>query len=361
MRANLRCAAALVSIACCLMSSAWCEEKAQAGAPASEIGASVQFGPDVQQRFALSDFRGKLVLVVYFQSWCGICNGWSPGLFKQIEQAAGDKPEVVLLAVKTDGGGWNGATGYLKTRITDPSRWLIATDREATWYQVAVGTDELYGYMVIGPDGKVVSSGKAGMFYDSGPDKGKFCLAADLDEYIKKTQPATILPKGKTYHESLKPAVRAAEMRQFAIAWQLCAKTSPKEAMTSAVELKKDLTDWAAERVKTLGLVLADEKAAGETKFDAYVELRQIADGLPGTDPGKKARTAAAAAAKDKAIVREIQAQNDYLVLMAKAADSRQKLVKNAEFAAALKALARKYPDTRYGKMADADAARIAG
>ena len=361
MCAKLASAAAAAWMACCLVSGAWCQEKSEAGMTASEIGPSVQFGQNVQQRFTLSDFRGKLVVVVYFQSWCPICNGWSPRLFNQIEQAAGDRREVVLLAVKTDGGDWNAAASYLKSRITDPSRWLIASDREATWYQVAMGTDELYGYLVIGPDGKVVSRGKAGMFYTSGAAKDRFILAADLDKYIQKTQPATILPKDKAYHESLKPAVRAAELRQFAIAWQLCGKASGKEAATSAAELKKDLTDWAAGRVKSLRLVPADTEAAGETRFDAYVELRQIADGLPATDPGKGARKAAAEAAKDKTVAREIQAQADYLALMAKAAASPKKLVKDPDFAAALKALARKYPDTRCGKMAADDAARIEG
>jgi hypothetical protein len=359
MRGKWISAAVVVLIACGFASSAPGEEPVKVGAPVSEIGPSVQFDSNGQQRFALSDFRGKLVVVVYFQSWCGICNGWSPRLFSQIEQAAGDRRDVVLLAVKTDGGGWMGAISYLKTRIADPSRWLIASDREATWYQVSMGTDELYNYMVIGPDGKVVSRGEAGMFYTAGPDKDKFVLPKNLNAFIQQAHPETILPKDKTYHESLKPAVRAAELRQFAIAWQLCAKPS-KDAATSAAELKKDLTDWAAERVKALTAVLEDTEAQGEAKLDAYVELRRIADGLSATEPGKTARKAAAAAAKDKAVAKEIQAETEYLALMSKAALAK-KLVKNAEFASVLKALAKKHPDTRCGRMAEADATRIGG
>jgi hypothetical protein len=305
--------------------------------------------------------RGKLVVVLYFQSWCGICNGWSPRLFKELEEAASDKREVVLMAVKTDGGGWDGAASYLKTRITDPSKWLIASDREATWYQVAAGTDGLYNHMVIGPDGNVVSSGHAGMFWTDGARKDKFCLPLDLDKYIKQYQPVTILPKDKTYHETLKQAVRAAELRQFAAAWQLSGKASGKEAATAAAELKKDLTESIAQRVETLASVLADEHASGEAKFGACVELRQIGEGLSATEPGKKARKAAADAARDEAVVRESKAKADYLALMAKAAGSREKLVKNAGFAAALKALAAKHADTRYGRMAAADAVRIEG
>ena len=356
MRGKLISMAAALSMAGVLASGAFAQE----GAMASEIAPSVTFGPSAQPRFSLADFRGKLVVVVFFQSWCPICNRWSPRLISQIEQAAGDKREVVLLAVKTDGGGWKGAASYLEKKVADPSRWLIASDPEAAWYQVAAGTDELWGYLIIGPDGKVVSSGKAGMFYTSGADKDRFSLAVDLDQYIAKTRPTTILPKDKTYHPSLKNAVLAAELRQFAIAWPLCGKASGKEASASAAELKKDLSDWASERVKALVAVTADEQATGEAKFDAAVELKQIADGLGATDAGKEARKAASAAAKDKAVVREMQAQADYLALMSKAVAAK-KLVKNPEFAAALNVLAQKHPDTRYGRMAADAAARIAG
>ena len=239
--------------------------------------------------------------------------------------------------------------------------WLIASDHKATWYQVALGTDGLYNYMIIGPDGNVVSSGKAGNFYTSGPDKDTFRLAADLDNYVGRAGAATILPKDKTYHERLKSARRAAELRQFAVAWRLCGKGSGKEAAASAAELRNDLTDWANRRVGALSAVLADEQATSETKLDAYLELKQIADGLPATAPGKNARKAVAQAARDKAVAAEIRARREYMTLMAKAAGSSEKLVKNPGFSAALKTLARKHSDTRYGRMAAADAVRIDG
>ncbi|HUT58552.1 MAG TPA: redoxin domain-containing protein [Phycisphaerae bacterium] len=350
--------AAALAVVCGAAGTSIGQQTTDTKKPASEIGPSVQFGPGAGSRLSLTDMKGKVAVVLFFQSWCGICNGWSPELFRQLDQAAADKPEVVLLAVKTDGGGYNGAAKYLKTRISDPARWLIASDQKATWYKVAMGTDTLYSFMVIGPDGTVIDSGKAGMFY-SGGDQKKFVLPSKLGRYVQQASPTTILPKDKTYHETLKQAARAAELRQFAAALQLCNRASGKEAKASAAELKKDLTDWAGKQVEALGAVLKDAEADGTKRFEAYLELDRIARGLPRSEPGRQARKAVNEAARDKAIGKQTQAQRAYMTLMSKASQPRR-LLGNAEFVAALKALAEKFPDTKFGKMAAADAARVA-
>jgi hypothetical protein len=86
----------------------------------------------------LEGMRGKSVLVLFFQSWCGICNGWSPGLFEQLGKAYGSDPQVVLIALKTDGGSLSDAREYMKSR-TDPDLWLVGVDESAAYYRQASG------------------------------------------------------------------------------------------------------------------------------------------------------------------------------------------------------------------------------
>lgn len=52
---------------------------------------------------SLDALEGKSVLVLFYQSWCPICNKWSGELFSQLTKQYGDDPKVVLVAIKTDG------------------------------------------------------------------------------------------------------------------------------------------------------------------------------------------------------------------------------------------------------------------
>lgn len=95
---------------------------------------------------ALERLRGKSVLIVFFQDWCGICNRWSGDMFRQVGEAYADDPTVALIAIKTDGGSLRDAQDYLKTR-TDLRHWMVAVDENATYYRQATGQNKLYKYL----------------------------------------------------------------------------------------------------------------------------------------------------------------------------------------------------------------------
>jgi hypothetical protein len=338
--------------------------------PTPEIGPAVKFDLGGQARLNLADLRGKVAVVLFYRAkpykdsadrviieLTQRCIDF----YQKLEEAVAGKREVVLLAVRIDEATAVENANYLKARLTDPSRWVIGVDPNAAWMHVLFGGDQNINdhFVLIGPDGSMSDSGGIGGTRTTMADPTPhYELVLELPDVISKGKPTTILPADKKYPEPLKPAVMAAELRQFALALQLCAKAAGKDAAQPATELKQDLTDWATGRVKELGSTLSDAQAASDARFDAYLEMKQIADGLPLTDPGKDARKAVTEAAKDKAIIKETQAQGEYMALMAKAVTV-AKAGESPDFINALKALGAKYTDTKYGKMADGDAARL--
>ncbi len=213
---------------------------------APEIAPSVQFGADVPA-ISLQDLHGKLVVVVFFQSWCPLCDEWSPRVFKELQDLAGNRRDVVLVAAKSDGGGVPAALAYLKAK-TDTSKWLVGNDAGAVWEIAATGTDALYQYMIVGPDGTMIDGGSAGIWWQEGNSKLQ-TPAFYLKKLLKVTQTETVLPKDKTYAEVLAPAVRAAEMRQYGLAMKLCDAAS-RTAVKDATDLRADLQQGIADRGK---------------------------------------------------------------------------------------------------------------
>ena len=86
-----------------------------------EFGASVTF-PKGEEPVTIAGLRGKVAVVLFFQSWCPICNGWAPDLVKQLEQQYAGQPGYVLIGIKTDGGTPEEAKAFLAGKGADPER-----------------------------------------------------------------------------------------------------------------------------------------------------------------------------------------------------------------------------------------------
>ena len=81
----------------------------------------------------LSDYKGKVVLLEFWATWCPPCRASVPGLEK-LHKAYKDKG-LVLLAVSMDEGGWDEVQAYVKeSGITYTV--LKGTEDVATKYQV---------------------------------------------------------------------------------------------------------------------------------------------------------------------------------------------------------------------------------
>lgn len=174
----------------------------------------------------LDALTGKSVLVVFFQSWCPICNGWSGEFFKQMTETYGDDPGVVLMAIKTDGGSMREAVGYIEERA-DVEKWMVAVDKGGAYLQQALGRDKLYEYMWVGPDGRIGGEGEAGR-YRTGSDPKEFMLARPDQAKNFRKGTGRLIPADKELDDALGKAVTLAEKGLFTNALGEAAKaTSP--------------------------------------------------------------------------------------------------------------------------------------
>jgi len=329
----------------CLLATAMLCVRAE-GAPMLEFGPSVQFDARTLP-FHMADVRGKAVLVMFYQSWCPKCNVWSGDLFQQITKAHGDNRSMVLVAIKTDGGGVRGAMDYLTERKVDVRKWHVAADQNAAYYKAAMGTTSLFNYAIVGPDGALLETGYAAKYYTGGGPR-RFVLAHSKE--IKKIKGAKpFLPADREYHEALATAVKAAEVGNLALARKLGRKYATKTSLkTAATEFLSDLAAAAAEQVDACRATL-DTGTAAE-KYDAYLVVRRIASQLSDTQPGQDAKAVAAKLRADPGVRAEGAAEKAYRTLMAKAAKLKPD-VRTQVLAKAMSQLAAKYPDTRYGQL----------
>jgi cytochrome oxidase Cu insertion factor (SCO1/SenC/PrrC family) len=347
----------LVAVACTNRVSA---ESAAAPTASPAAGLAPEFGPSVtfdaqDPPVQLADLRGKMVIVLFFQSWCPICNGWSPELLKQMTDAHGDDRSVALVALYTDGSAAEGKQ-YLKGKGADLSKWIVAADVGGTYYQRVSGGNALYGYAIIDPDGRLADKGKAGSYFNR--PGGKAFVLADKGVRTKhggSAQP--ILPAAADYGPELAPVVRVVEAGNFRMGFKgvklFADKPKTKDA---AGKLRDDLTAALSTRVTawTAALTGSDPVA----KYEAYRNLRAVS-AMSDVEPGKAAKAALATVKADKELAKEEKAESAYWAMFAKAMqfdlDQRR-----TQLSPALKQFAAAHKGTVYAERAAAEAETIA-
>ncbi|MEI6518620.1 MAG: TlpA disulfide reductase family protein [bacterium] len=135
---------------------------------------------------ALSQYRGKLVVVDIFATWCEYCMDEIPNLIKMQAQYTKDKKPVQLIGIGVDRNADDVKELAKKTRFSYPV--LIGEDKTVT----AVFGDVQYlpTKFIISADGKILKKLTGGMSEDA--------LKKIIDSYMPKVQPAkTAPPKGK--------------------------------------------------------------------------------------------------------------------------------------------------------------------
>lgn len=295
---------ALVLALLCAVVPAWSQSM-------PEFGSSVTFAKG-EEPVTIAGLRGKVAVVLFFQSWCPICNGWAPDLIKQLEQQYAGQPGYVLIGIKTDGGTQEEAKAFLAGKGADPERWVVASDAEEAYYQRIIAEAPLWGYAVVAPDGSRIEADKAGQYY-GGAGAKRFVLPskrADFDKaYADST--GTVLPAGKEYAKELAHAVLLAESGRIASAIAAARNVGglPGKA------LEDDLLAIATTRLTDLETKARD--AADPQRYVAFMSLRDLTTQLRGLPPAKAAQKAVGEIAKDKAIAREQKAENAWRGLLA--------------------------------------------
>jgi peroxiredoxin len=100
----------------------------------------------------LSDYRGKVVLLNFWATWCGPCKIEIPW-FIEFEQTYKDRGFAVL-GVAMDDEGWEAVKPYLSSRKIN-YRVVLGNDRVAQEYG---GVDSLPTTFVIDRDGRIAST-----------------------------------------------------------------------------------------------------------------------------------------------------------------------------------------------------------
>jgi thiol-disulfide isomerase/thioredoxin len=103
------------------------------------------------EKVKLSDFRGKLVLVNIWATWCAPCVKEFPSLKRMVEAMKG---EVVVLAVSYDRDREDIDT-FIKAFGGVPADFRIAWDKDKVTSPL-LGTDVLPESYIVGRDGKLI-------------------------------------------------------------------------------------------------------------------------------------------------------------------------------------------------------------
>ena len=322
-----------------------------------------EFGPSVifdrgDAPIQLMDLRGKMVVLMFFQSWCPVCNGWSPELIQQMQQTFGDDPAVALVAIKVDGGTPGEAKAYLRSKQADLSKWIVASDTGGLYYQRVSGTDALWGYALVGADGRLIERGHAGSFMSAAG--GRQFVLADADLKKKDPDAAPIVAVDESMPPELKAIARVSNSGHLAIALRALKSLEHGKLKESAEKMQTTLLDALTARVDKAAAALKSDDA--EARYDGYRMLSAYAQ-LSNIPAGQAAKTALASLKTDKALAKELandqRAESAFWSMLARA----QRLEppqRQANMPAALQNFANAYTGTSYSQRALAEAQTIA-
>ncbi len=248
-------------------------------------------GPPV----TLDGLRGKTVVLIDYATWCPICNKWSGEFCKQVKESIADKP-VVVLAINNDRSPGN-VKPYLEARD------FLAMPNIVHGYDANIAKrndlPDLWGYMIIGPEGKIVEKGHAGSFFGGDADK-QFVLPKKIQELSAVGEFLVIDPK---MSDAVKYALwpmelglgTAGDVRKF--------KGEQKQQIETA---------FAAYGGKALEKIHKLAEGDLESQFAAYDRAAALGLQLKGTESAKEAWKVALKLEADSQFKREVAAKKAF-------------------------------------------------
>jgi peroxiredoxin len=310
------------------------------------FGRSVTFAKN-EEPASLENLRGKIVIVLFYQSWCPICNRWAPTLVKQMQEQYGDQSQYVLIGLKTDGGSPEDAKAFLTGKGADDASWIFASDNEQVYYASVIKDTPLWGYAVISPDGELTDKGKAGSAY-TGRETQEFVLPSRRKDFDKQfaTAKKSFLPEGKSYSSDVKTAIKMVEQGRFLSALN----GARKAGGIPGKELEGDIVALLTERVNRYEQQARD--AASQERYAAFMTLRTMSAQMKGIAPGKAAQKVVSELSKDKAIQREQKAEQAWISLTA-AVEKQPPEKRQAALVASAPAFIKAFEGTHFSRIAE--------
>ncbi|MDP4899148.1 MAG: redoxin domain-containing protein [Akkermansiaceae bacterium] len=331
----------------CVLAMLFMHSHAFGAKQAPPFGESLEWNTGSDENPSLDALAGKSVIVMFFQSWCPICNGWSGELFKQVGDAYGDDPKVVLIAIKTDGGDVDDALKYLSSR-TDTDKWLVAVDKGGVYQSQALGRNELYQYMWVKPNGEIGEDDGSGSFL-TGPGPKRFVIAHSKDAKKYKQGTWKVIPDSVKLDGALDGAVDLAEKGLFLSALAEVSKVSSSAPEEDVAKLRDAIANRVSKSVEKHKLVVEEEES--ENRYLSLLALEKIVESFGSSAPGVAAKEVVSAHESTSWVADEREAASDYESIMRRAeraddARSRERITK------ALAKLAEEFPNTTYGRIA---------
>jgi thiol-disulfide isomerase/thioredoxin len=286
------------------------------------------------QHYDLTDFRGKVLVIFFFESECPTCKGMVPQWNKLMEQYK-DKP-VKFLAVGPHNS-LAGVRAYVsETRLEMPVFADNLNIMEAM-YGETISLQNVRQFRIVGPDGKVM---------------GYEMSAAELDKAIAKV---SWKYKDKGYDPRLNNIINLLEWNQDAAAVKqlrpLVKAQSPSLAESAGklyAAVKSEAEQWKADAD---GMVSTKPVEA----FDLYTKVSTV---LAGDDLAKSVADPLKTLKAEKTVSDELAARAQYAQLYSSLPRAQAQQRKQAE--QYCKGIVSRYPDTPTAKKADALAAAIA-
>ena len=277
------------------------------------------------QRYQLSDCRGKVAVLFFYEKDCPSCRGKIPERNAIVNQYKGKPVKFFAIAAGDTLQQAKAYAGGTKLAMPVYADSLSLMERR---YGQTISLQNIYQFRVVGPDGKI-----SGYTMESG----------DIDKALAK---ATLKYNPDDYHAKLRPAVELFEWNQYAAgvkATRVWLKSTDKDVAASAEKLMATITEdgksWLADA----------EAAAGAEPLKAYDLYAKTSSTFgPGDELGKKAADAMTKLGTSEAVKSELEARKMYdrMVNLMAAANPNQR----TQLAKAASDIVKKYPDTPTGK-----------
>ena len=328
--------AASLGVLICFSGMSWAgdDQKHNSSASGASASSDVLFSLEAVQwvgpGITFHALEGKTTVVLVYATWCPICNKWSGKMFAQLKDAIKGRP-VVVLAVNTD-----------KTPRS-ARRYVVERDFKASniihgyhpTLHTRLGFDSnLFHYMQIGPNGKIIQKGSAGM-YDQ---DGNFGLPTRLKESESLGQFLFIAPEMPDAFQTLLWPCELGQMSDIELrAAQKKLPADQKKAIETAVDR---FLDTRLEQIRRY------YKGSIPERLEAHQAAGELSKMFKSSEQSKKAKQVIAFMEKDKQFKQELAARKAYQSALERIAAKPQR--RNSLF----KAIARRFQGTHFGNIA---------
>ena len=244
--------------------------------------------------------KDKTVVLLIYATWCPKCNAWSGEFFKQLKEAIKDRP-IVVLAVNADSSP-SGVMQYLTERgFLAPN---ILHGYDPTMPKRCGFESNLYKYLLIGPDGRLMEKESAGRFFPTAQGK-QFVLGKKLSEM---KEPGEFALLQKEMSEPVKQILWPIELGRPANEKAL-GKAREALAPDDQKQLDTVIDAFLEKASKSIRELAAGDLAA---KMEAHQKAEALASSFKLNEKGKEARKLVIEMNKDRQFKRELAAKKYY-------------------------------------------------